>query len=492
MLLGAAVDLDWLEATIEARLLCFERFRQRLVQPVLPCGYLYWEDDPDFDLAYHLQTASLSPPGDEAALQETVSLLAATPLDLTRPLWQVHLVKAYDQGSALICRVHHSLADGVALMHVLLSLAESDPEAIPPMREPECGHRSPGSGRSRLSTRRQGAQKLMRKGLSVLSHPPHATDLVRYGKETAQAVGNLLLSPPDSDTALRGEPSEPKRAAWSGPIPLQDIKTIGRRIDATVNDVLLTAMTGALGRYLLARDESLSDVDVRALVPISLRPPGAEAELGNRIGIVLLPLPIEIAEPLERLLELKRRMDEEKYSLAAPLIFAAMQTVGRAPSGLIVPLVDYLCSRATVVVTNVKGPQEQLYLAGAPLEGFMFWIPRYGGIGVGVSILSYAGQVRVGAISDRETVPDPESIVAGFQAEFDALLALAQEEPRSVKELPAMLDDASVTLDEMLTADIEVPQPAAEEPPRCQALTKAGRQCKNTPLAGSSRCYVHQ
>ncbi len=493
MLMGAPADWEWLKATIEARLLCIGRFRQRLVQPVLPWGQIYWEDDPDFDLDYHLQTASLPPPGDQAALQETVSLLAATPLDLNRPLWQIHLVQTYDQGSALICRVHHTLADGVALMHVLLSLADSDPKAILPMRDPGCGQDPSDSHRSKLSTRRRGAGKLVRKGLSAFSHRPRAASLAQIGKGAAQAVGDLLLSPPDSDTALRGEPTEPKQAAWSGPIALQDIKTIGRRIGATVNDVLLTAMTGALGRYLLDQGESLSEVEVRALVPISLRPPGTEGDLGNRIGIVLLPLPVEIAEPLPRLRELKRRMDEEKHSLEAPLIYAAMQTVGRAPSNIIVPLVDFLCSHATVVVTNVKGPQEQLYLAGAPLEGFVFWTPRYGGIGLGVSILSYAGQVRVGAISDRETVPDPESIVTGFQAEFDTLLSLALEEPATAKELPEMLDGALGTLDEILAAETNEPKPDPEEKlARCQAMTRTDRRCKNAPLTGSEFCYIHQ
>jgi WS/DGAT/MGAT family acyltransferase len=252
-------------------------------------------------------------------------------------------------------------------------------------------------------------------------------------------------------------------------------------------------MAGALGRYLMDAGESLSEVEVRALVPVSLRTPGTEDQLGNRIGIVLLPLPVEIAEPLPRLRELKRRMDEEKHSLEAPLVYAAMQAVGRAPSGIIVPLVDFLCSHATVVVTNVKGPQKQLYLAGAPLEGFVFWTPRYGGIGLGVSILSYAGQVRVGAISDKETVPDPESIIAGFQAEFDTLLALALQVPASARELPDMLDDTMATLDELLAAKPVASERVMEETrARCRAMTKAGRRCKNPALAGSDYCHTHQ
>jgi hypothetical protein len=160
-------------------------------------------------------------------------------------------------------------------------------------------------------------------------------------------------------------------------------------------------------------------------VPISLRPSGTETDLGNRIGIVLLPMPVDVAGPLDRFRELKRRMDEHKSTLEAPVVYAAMNTFGRAPSGIVSPLVDHLCSRATVVVTNVKGPQEPLHLAGVPLEEFIFWIPRFGGIGLGIGILSYNGRVRVGVISDRDVVPDPQAVIAAFHQEFDALLALA-------------------------------------------------------------------
>jgi hypothetical protein len=166
-------------------------------------------------------------------------------------------------------------------------------------------------------------------------------------------------------------------------------------------------------------------VSLRALVPVNLRAPGTEAELGNRIGIVLLPLPVEVADPADRLREIKRRMDGHKGSPEAPIVYAAMRAFGSAPTRPVHLAVDYLCARATVVVTNVKGPQQRLYLAGAPLETFMGWTPRYGGIGVGVSIVSYAGEAWMGVISDQATVPDPEAIVAGFHDEFNALLALA-------------------------------------------------------------------
>jgi diacylglycerol O-acyltransferase len=454
MLLGAPVDVEWLRATIEARLLRFGRFRQQVVRSRLPWGPLYWEEDVDIDLNYHLQQVVLPPPGDEAALQDLVSLLTSIPLDLNRPLWQFHLVKSYGKGSALICRVHHSLADGVALMHVLLSLADSDPGASPPLPNPRPQqHASCASRRFGLRAGRRAAMGLAKTGLRVLAHPPRVTELARLARQASTAVGELLLYPPDSDTVLRGKRSVPKRAAWSEPIPLADIKTIGRRLDGTVNDVMLAAMSGALGRYLRDRGEPLSGTDVSALVPVSLRPEGAKEELGNQIGIFFLPLPIDITDPVDRLRELKRNMDGHKHSLEAPMVFGAMQTFGRAPSGIVKPAVDYLCTKATTVVTNVKGPQEQLYLAGAPLEAFMVWIPRYGGIGLGVSIMSYAGEVRVGMISDKDTVSNPETIIAGFYDEFDALRTRALEFPPSVQELTAKLDDALVALDGMLSGE---------------------------------------
>jgi WS/DGAT/MGAT family acyltransferase len=223
--------------------------------------------------------------------------------------------------------------------------------------------------------------------------------------------------------------------------------------------VLLTALAGALRRYLQDRQGLPADVTFRALMPVSQRPAGAEAELGNRISAVFLSLPVEIADPAERLAELKRRMDGLKGSLQPAMVLAALEIISKAPSTALTLALRYLTSKASVLVTNVKGPQERLYLAGAPLEEIMFWIPRYGGIGVGISILSYAGQVRLGVLSDTDIVPDPENLIAGFHDEFDLLLAqaLATKQPPSVKELSAMLDDALATLDELTPGNAAAP-----------------------------------
>jgi diacylglycerol O-acyltransferase len=468
MVLAAPVDYERLKLTLEARLLCFARFRQRVVEPVLPWRPPSWQDDRDFDLRYHLRKASLPPPGDQTSLQELVSLLAGTPLDLGRPLWQVHYVQDYGPKSVLIWRVHHSLGDGVALMHVLLSLASSDPDMPLPLLQTDCRDQQPhSSSASEPKGRTRAVRSLVRKGWDLLSHPPSSAEMARLGRDASAVVQELMLSSPDTDTALRGSPSEAKRVAWSGPLPLADIKAVGSRLCGTVNDVLLTAVTGALRCYLQDRGDPVTDVRMRALIPVSVRPPGTEGDLGNRIGIVLLPMPVDVAGRLDRFRELKRRMDEYKDTLEAPVIYTAMNTFGRAPATVVSPLIDHLCSRATVVVTNVKGPQEPLFLAGARLEEFMFWIPRFGGIGLGISILSYNGLVRLGVISDRDVVSDPQAVITAFHEEFDALLALAQtlEATPALDDLSAEPDDTQSRLDQAGTPEAGSQKPASTSTP---------------------------
>jgi diacylglycerol O-acyltransferase / wax synthase len=468
LILGTPIGLEQLKATVETRLLRIDRFRRRVVPSRLPWRTAYWKDDLGLDLDYHVQRVPLPPPGDQAALQRTVGELAGASLDMARPPWQLHLVETYGPGCALICRIHHSLADGVALIHVLLSLADTAAGDSRSNAEQEHAQRGPKViRRSQARIGRRPARRLMRRGLRTLGQLRRGPELARLGaqlgRDAAAAVGDIVLSPPDTDTALRGVPSLAKRIAWSGPVPLAEIKTIGRRLGGTVNDVLLTALAGALRRYQQLRQDDLpADVTLRALMPVNQRPAGAEAELGNRFSGVFLQLPVDIADPTERLAELKRRMDRLKGSLQPAVVLAGLELVSRGPSSALTLALRYLTSKATLLVTNVKGPQERLYLAGAPIEEIMFWIPRYGGVGVGISILSYAGQVRMGVLSDRDIVPDPENLIAGFHDEFDLLLAqaLATKQPPSVKELSARLDDALATLDELIARKAEAHESA--------------------------------
>ncbi len=185
--------------------------------------------------------------------------------------------------------------------------------------------------------------------------------------------------------------------------------------------MLLTAVSGALRRYLLDHGEPVDEVEIRALIPVNLRPMEKTYKLGNHFGLVFLSLPVGLDDPRLRLLEVKRRMDRIKHSSEAIVTLGLLQALGHAPKGIEDQVVNLLSAKATAVMTNVPGPRERLHLAGKTIRHLMFWVPRAGALSLGVSIISYAGQVQLGVATDTHIVPDPDTLIDGFHAEFEAL-----------------------------------------------------------------------
>jgi len=239
--------------------------------------------------------------------------------------------------------------------------------------------------------------------------------------EGVYRLGRLVLLPPDQQTAFKGELGRRKRAAWSKPVPLDDFKAIGRAFGATVNDVLVATATGALRRYLEARGEPTGGVSIRASVPVNLRPLDEAHKLGNSFGLVFLTLPVGTVDPVKRLRSIKKEMDELKRSPEALVAYAVLNLMGFAPVEVERLGLRFFGSKATAVLTNVPGPREPLYLAGRRLNHVMFWVPQSGHLGLGISILSYAGGVMLGVATDEGLVSDPERIVDGFEKEFKSL-----------------------------------------------------------------------
>jgi len=399
-----APDHDRLAAVIAERLVGrYPRFRRRIVPSSVPFASPYWEDDPNFDLGRHLVRVRLDPPGDRAALERLVATLMSTPLERGRPPWQLHVVDGLGSGGAVLARLHHCIADGIALSQVLLSLTDEHAGADVAGTDGHQVDEPPEAVSASLSRRVLAVPRLAATGVATL--------------------GRLLVMPRDHPSVLRGTLDIPKCAAWSDPFPLDEVKAVGRAADATVNDVLLSAVTGALHRYLDKRGDPAEEI--RAFIPINLRPRGVPVpdDLGNRFGVVFLPLPVGLESPRERLAELKRRMDHLKGSAQPVVTWAILNTIGRAPFVVQRLVTDLLGVKASAVMTNVPGPGETVYLAGSPVTGIMFWVPQSGHVGVGVSILSYAGQVTLGVGADENIVPDPEVIVQAFEAELGALVA---------------------------------------------------------------------
>jgi diacylglycerol O-acyltransferase / wax synthase len=413
LLFEGRLDPERLRAVIEERLLPFPRFRQRIEDPPFGLGVPSWVDDGRFDLDAHLHHVALPGSAGKAELEAFVSDLMSTPLDFTKPLWQFHLVENAS-GGALVSRIHHAIADGIALVQVLLSLTDTTPRRR--RRRPDGG----GTGATRTLLRAGGW--LAQAGFGLVRDPAQALRVAGLGASAATTLARIALLPPDPQTSLRGPLGVMKRAAWSEPIPLARVKAAGAHAGGTINDVLVTAAAGGLRSYLSGRGENLEGLELRAAVPVNLRPLDQANRLGNQFGLVFLALPLGLADPMRRLQEVKRRMDELKSSLQPAVAYGVLAAIGVLPSRLQPLPVSFFGSKASMVLTNVPGPRERIYLAGEPVRSAMFWVPQSGRLGLGISVLSYAGEVLVGVASDAGLVPDPQGIVAGFHAELDALV----------------------------------------------------------------------
>ncbi len=437
MLFEGQLDYPRLRTAIERRMLGYSRFRQLAVAE--NTGYV-WQDDPDFNLDHHLHRVTLPGAGSKEDLEHFVADLASTPLNPNRPLWEMHLVDTALGGQALVMRIHHSIADGIALVGVVLSMADNAPSDAVPHARPKRSHANdedddvfwrtiwrPMSdamvGTVRVST------SLWVKYIELMSNPGKMFDYARIGSNITGEVTKLALMPDDSHTRFKGKPGIAKRVAWSEPISLPEVKAVGTVLGCSVNDLLLSAAAGALRAYLGERGDKVDGVEIRAMVPVNMRRPSDAGKLGNRFGLVALELPVGLENPLARLYATRERMAKLKGSYQAALTLSILGLVGMAPKFVQQQILDLLASKATAVMTNVPGPQEALYLAGAKLRQPLFWVPQSGDIGMGVSILSYDGKVQFGLISDHGLVPDPERIVERFASEFDKLLMLVLMEP---------------------------------------------------------------
>ena len=444
MLLHDRIRFERLTATIENRFLCFSRFHQR---PEEVSGVSYWKTDPAFDLERHVTRIALPGKAGTKELQTVVSRLASTPLDPEHPLWQFHLVDNFLGGSALIARIHHCYADGMALMQVLLSMADATRRRPPAM--PARATRTASADKNvsvvQLMQSLPGASKLamqigtllVEKGVAIWQDPAKAVALAVEGTAVATEIARLALMGQDSPTRFKGKPGVAKRAAWAAPISLPDVKSVGKALGASVNDVLLSCVAGALRAYLVRKGDPVKGVVIRALVPVNLRPIAQAGKLGNQFGLVFLDLPIGIEDPVERLYAIRANMNALKTSYQPVLALGLLAAMGAGPKMLQDQLLIALARNASAVMTNVPGPQQPLYIAGGKIEALMVWAPQSGDIGMGVSILSYDGAVQFGLLTDRGLCPDPERISARFGPEFEKLrLAVPAAEPQPASFRP--------------------------------------------------------
>jgi len=409
-LLDHPVEVARVLEMLGRRLDLHPKLRQVVEEPLLPGAAPHWRAARDFDLRAHVHHVGLPAPAGRRELEELTADLVGQPLDFGRPLWEVHLVDGPGAGGAVISRFHHALGDGQAMVKMLLTLTD---------RTPGGWRRSP----SLLAVRRRpdGLASLFGTAAATAGHLLEAPGLVRGAVSATGTLARLTLMDPDPTTPLRGPLSMLKRVAWSRPLRLADVKRLARRTGATVNDVVVSSIAGAIGEHLAAEGVETAGLRIRAMVPVNLRPPDDTGMSENRFSLVYLELPVGVRDPWERLQRVRHEMRRIKESDEAQVGWLMLRSLGLLPAQMERAMAGFYSDKASLVLTNVVGPHEPLYLAGERIREMTFWEPESGGLGVGVSIFSYAGQLVVGMVSDANLVREPARVIAGVEAAFAEL-----------------------------------------------------------------------
>ena len=453
------VRYEELSARLEERLLRFDRFRHRVGGQKRRLLWPYWDPVEQFDVHNHVYDIALPEPADQSRFEQFVGTLMSRPLDESRPLWEVYLVDNVgpENGNAAVVRINHSVGDGFALLYVMLGLVDNPEElefpvggvSAPPPPEPdeagedntdrnprtaESGHgdgvepergcdnrsnsrRASGSSNTAARDRRheEGKDPMDRERSGLLGTAKTAARAVKTGYD-------LLTMPDEPETSLTGELGPTKRAAWTRRIDISRVKAVGAAHDATVNDILLAATAGAIRRVLEERGEDTAGLELRWTVPVNLRPMAERTEsLGNYFGLVFLPVPVGIRD-LDRRIELVReRMDRQKAGIEAFLMYKLLDVGGSVPELVQQYLMRVFEGVATGIVTNVPGPVGGARFAGKEIGDMIFWVPQANGQGLGISIISYNGTVRVGIAADANLMPEPHLMADAFETELNEL-----------------------------------------------------------------------
>jgi WS/DGAT/MGAT family acyltransferase len=418
------VRLGAVRAAVAARLHLVPRFRQVILEPRRGLGRPVWVDSRSFDVAQHVRLAPPAALHDESALLRAVDALRRRPLDRSRPMWEMWLLPGLPGGTvALYVRVHHVVADGPAAVRMLATLLDTRPDPArappPPAWQPQPAP-SVAQLRADARARRRAAAAALLARLARRPARPAGEVAPGPGRRWGGRRPGRLPGRPEPRTDLTG-PIGPDRTFVLLRADLDAVRLAARRHGATVNDVLLGAVTTGLRRLLQARGQPVSGRVLRAMVPVSLRAGSPADERGNVIGSMLAPLPV-----------------------AAPDAATAVRLVAARTAGLRgrtpprrVPVLRSRCLRRaalaalarqrvyTTYVANVRGPERRLYLAGAPLREIFALVPLLGNLRLGVGALSYAGRLTVAVVADRASVPDVDSFVLGLRDGLGELVGRA-------------------------------------------------------------------
>ena len=420
---GPTPAYEAVRALIEAKLPLVPRYRQRVREAPASIGRPLWIDDVDFDLEFHLRHTAL-PPRDRYGLENLVGRVMSHPLDRRQPLWEMWFVEGLGRGKwALLSKVHHCMVDGVAGSDLLAAVMDLEPNA--PL--PDSGEWTPEPEPSRVELARYTGEMtveslagVVRGGADAVRHPARSARRVR---ELAGGLGRAVAPARRGGSSLTG-PIGPRRRWARARVPLDDVKAVGHAFDATVNDVVLTAVARGFRELLLSRGEPVAGRTITTLVPVSTRAADARGRLDNRVSAVYARLPIGIDDAADTLRAVHDHMAELKVSHE---IDASNAIIGAGD--IVPPVVAAVLARAIVhgqeivqtVATNVPGPQVPLFVCGRRMLAAYPYVPIAGHIRIGVAIWSYCGEVYIGITGDWHGAPDVDHLAREIDAAFEHL-----------------------------------------------------------------------
>jgi diacylglycerol O-acyltransferase / wax synthase len=418
---------------MESRLSLVPRYRQKLAVPRLEMGRPFWVDDPNFNLDYHVRHTALPKPGSAEQLRQLVARIFSQRLDRSKPLWEVWIVQGLERGRfALISKTHHALVDGVSGVDIATVLFDLSPVPAE-LRDDDHWSAQPEPTDAELVA--EGIKGLVRtpiglagSAIDAAQHPGRTFERVR---EAAEGVGEVVWAGmnPAPDVPLNVEIG-PHRRIWWVQSRLSDFKEIKNALGGTVNDAVLTVVAGALGRWLRERGVRTEGLELRALVPVSIRTENEHGTLGNRIAAMRGPLPVYAPDPVERLSIVREAMGhlkESKQALGAEVI-SGLQDF--APPTLLAQAsrLNFSTRLFNLIVTNVPGPQFPLYLLGREMEEIVpiAFLPENHALAI--AIMSYNGKVDFGLLGDYDAMADLESVGEHLEQSLEELLKAARKQ----------------------------------------------------------------